>query len=276
MNLVAIVQLNSDDHLKRNLTRAESMIHRAADKGARLVLLPENFALMGESPKAIAAIAEGEGDGPVQNFLAEQARAHGIWLLGGSVPLRCGRPDRVRAASLLYDAQGERVARYDKIHLFDVTLTETGERYRESDIYEPGDQVCVVDTPVGRLGMVICYDLRFPELFRAMLDQNVELLSIPSAFTATTGRMHWETLLRARAIENLCYVLAPNQNGTDASGRRTWGHSAIVDPRGTIINQVKSGTGIALAEISLERLNSLRVSFPALSHRKLGCQLMTP
>jgi predicted amidohydrolase len=276
MNLIAVVQLNSDDNIKRNLKRAENMIYRAADKGARLILLPENFAFMGENPKAMAAIAEKESNGPVQEFLAKQAQAHGVWLLGGSVPLLCSRPDRVRSASLLFNAQGEQVARYDKIHLFDATLTETGERYRESDIYESGQESCVVDTPVGRLGMTICYDLRFPELFRSMLDQDVELISIPSAFTATTGRVHWEPLLRARAIENQCYVLAPNQHGSSATGRRTWGHSSIVDPRGTIVNQVKSGTGIALAEISLEQVRSLRQSFPALSHRKFSCRFTAP
>lgn len=273
MSLVAIVQMSSDDSIRKNLVRAESMITKAAHKGAKLVVLPENFAVMGNNLQTFAAVAETPGNGPVQEFLQTQAQKNGIWLLGGSIPLKCERPDRVHSASLLFDAEGKQVARYDKIHLFDVDLTETGERYRESDIFEPGNEICVVDTPVGRLGMTICYDLRFPELYRALIDQGAELVSIPSAFTATTGRMHWETLLRARAIENFCYVLAPNQYGTDESGRRTWGHSAIVDPRGSIITQIKTGTGVALAEIELDKLRLLRQSFPTLEHRKFGCRI---
>lgn len=273
MSLVAVVQMSSDDSISKNLIRAESMIRNAAQKGAKLVVLPENFAVMGNNLQTFAAVAEEAGNGPIQEFLQAQALKNNLWLLGGSIPLKCDRSDRVYSASLLFDAAGKQVARYDKIHLFDVDLTETGERYRESDIFEPGSEICVVDTPVGRLGMSICYDLRFPELFRALLDQGAELFSIPSAFTATTGRMHWESLLRARAIENFCYVLAPNQYGTDESGRRTWGHSVIIDPRGSIINQIKTGTGVALAEIELDKLRVLRQSFPALAHRKLGCQI---
>lgn len=256
-----------------NLLEAERLIGMAVDKGSKLVVLPENFAIMGKFERDKVAAREKEGEGQIQDFLAQQAARHGIWLVGGTIPLVAGDENHIRSACLLFDDQGNRVARYDKIHLFDVAVVDSDERYTESDTIEAGDRAVVVDTPFGKLGLAICYDLRFPELFRTMLDQGMELLALPSAFTAITGKAHWETLVRARAIENLCYVFAAGQGGYHLSGRATYGHSMIVDPWGQVMNELATGSGLVCADMNLEHLHNIRRTFPCLDHRNIVCRV---
>jgi nitrilase len=263
----------SGPNIHANLLEAERLIARAADGGARLVVLPENFALMALSDRDAVRAQEPEGSGPLQDFLSEQALRHGLWLVGGSVPLASGHPDRIRSACLVMDPDGRQVGRYDKLHLFDARVADAQGSYVESRTVEPGDHVTVVDTPFGGLGLGICYDLRFPEMFRAMLDAGMEILALPSAFTAVTGRAHWEILLRARATENLCYVVAAAQGGFHANGRETYGDSMIVDPWGVVLDRLPRGSGVVSAEIERERLMVTRQSFPAVRHRRLRCSL---
>lgn len=264
----AVIQMVSSADVDENLAQAAELLAEAAEDGAELAVLPENFPFMGMHEQDKVALGETDGDGPIQAFLAETARNHRIWIVGGTIPLQADSPEHVRAASLLYDDQGRRMARYDKIHLFDVEI-DGDERYCESDSLEAGDEIVVVETPIARIGLSVCYDIRFPELYRNMHHRGVELITVPSAFTARTGRAHWEVLLRARAIENLCYVIAPNQGGTHANGRETWGHSMIIDPWGQVQAEVDYGAGLACADLDLEQLGQLRQRFPALSHRRL-------
>lgn len=271
MNKVAAVQMASGPNVNANLTEAGRLIAMAADAGARLVVLPENFAIMGMSEIDKVNIREQDGQGPIQDFLAEQSTKHGVWLVGGTVPLVAEDPKKVRGTCLLINDKGQRIARYDKIHLFDVNLPESGENYNESETIERGGDAVVVDTPFGRLGLAVCYDLRFPELFRKMADLGVQIIALPSAFTAMTGRAHWEVLLRARAIENLCYVVASAQGGYHVSGRETFGDSMIVNPWGVVIDRLASGSGFVTADIDLEYLESMRRNFPVLEHRKMQC-----
>jgi len=274
--LIAALQMVSGPHVEANLLEAERLIARAADAGAKLVVLPENFALMGRREADKVAARETPGDGPLQHFLAAQAARRQLWLVGGTIPLAASDDRRVRASCLLYDDQGRLAARYDKIHLFDVQIVDSGERYAESATIEPGGQPVVADTPFGRLGLAVCYDLRFPEQFRGMVDQGMELLALPAAFTAITGQAHWEPLLRARAIENLCYVVAAAQSGRHANGRETYGHSLIIDPWGVILEQLPSGPGVVVAEFNPGRLEHIRRQFPALQHRRLSGRLPPP
>jgi deaminated glutathione amidase len=264
---VAAVQMNSGNDRDENLATAERLLRLAADRGARLALLPENFSLMAARDAERRAHAEADGAGPVQEFLARTAARLGMWIIAGSVPISQASGERNAQACLVYDAAGARVARYDKIHLFDVELPDRAESYRESATMAPGDKVVVVDTPAGRLGLSICYDVRFPELYRRLQAAGAQWLIVPAAFTATTGAAHWETLLRARAIENLCFVVASAQFGTHPSGRQTWGHSLIVDYWGRILTQLPEGEGVVTAEIDLEAQAEARRKFPALSHR---------
>lgn len=273
MSRVAAIQMASGPNVNANLLEASRLLKKAADAGANLVVLPENFALMGMSDFDAVKIREADGEGPLQEFLAEQAAKLGLWLVGGTIPLVGHDPDRVNAACLLFDNSGNRVARYDKIHLFDVKITESNEHYNESESIEPGSQVVVVDTPFGKLGLAVCYDLRFPGLFRLMSEAGAEIFSLPSSFTAITGKAHWQTLVRARAIENLSYVIAAAQGGYHANGRETYGHSMIVDPWGIVLDELPRGSGVVVAEIKRDRLADLRRSFPVLEHRKLGCSL---
>lgn len=267
---IAAIQMVSTAERDANLNTARKLIAQAAHAGARLVVLPENFAYLGHKEADNLALAEADGDGPAQHLLAQLAATYGIWIVGGTIPLRVdGAAQRARAASLVFDAKGKRVARYDKIHLFDVSLPERNERYCESDSTVPGKHPVTVATPFARLGLSVCYDLRFPELYRQLVDEGAQLLTAPSAFTATTGKAHWETLVRARAIENQCYMIAPNQGGTHASGRATYGHSMIVDSWGNILDRVDSGPGIAMAELDLDTLQQTRQRFPSLQHRQL-------
>ena len=267
---VAVVQLNSGDDVCANLAAARLGLEAAAREGARLAVLPENFAFMGAHETNKLAHAETTGSGPIQDFLARRARELGLWIVGGTLPMQVPGEARVHAASLVFDDSGRCVARYDKIHLFDIEVPDgSGERYRESASIAPGAlNAVVVDTPCGRLGLSVCYDLRFPELYRALLAQGAQLLSVPAAFTERTGRAHWEFLLRARAVENLCLVLAPGQCGTHPGGRRTWGHSAIVQPWGEW--QACGETPDTLvAEFDLHAQQDLRARFPVLHHRRL-------
>jgi nitrilase len=261
----------SGPNVNANLLEAARLLKKAAEAGARLVVLPENFAIMGMSDFDQVKIREADGSGPLQDFLAEQAAKLGIWLVGGTIPLAAHDADKVNAACLLFDDQGKRVARYDKIHLFDVKITESGERYNESESVEPGSSVVVVDTPFGKLGLAVCYDLRFPGLFRRMSEEGAEIFALPSSFTAITGKAHWDTLVRARAIENLSYVIASAQGGYHANGRETYGHSMIVDPWGVVLDELPRGSGVVVSEIDREQLHELRRSFPVLEHRKLAC-----
>lgn len=260
--------MTSGPLVEPNLAEAERLLAMAAQTGARLAVLPENFALMPSKDAERMAAAEADGTGPIQDFLAAAARRHRVWLVGGTIPLRSGDATKVRAACLLYDDSGKRVARYDKIHLFDVRLGN-GERYYESNGIEAGDRPMVVDTPAGRLGLSVCYDLRFPELFRRLVDEGAEIFTVPSAFTAYTGRAHWETLIRARAIENLVFVIAAAQTGRHANGRETYGDSLIVNPWGEVLARQPQGAGVVSAACDLQKLKSLRAQLPSLEHRKI-------
>ncbi len=271
MSRVAAVQMASGPNTGANLIEAERLIGMAVEAGAELVVLPENFAIMGMAEEDKVAVRELPGAGPIQDFLARQAAAHGIWLVGGTVPLRSSSPDKVFAACLLYDPSGAQVARYDKMHLFDVHIEASEEHYTESLTIEPGSQVVVVDTPFGRLGLAVCYDLRFPELFRCMQERGVDLFAVPAAFTAFTGRAHWEVLVRARAIENQCYMIAAAQGGYHVNGRETYGDSMVVDPWGNVLDHLPSGAGVVCADTDLGHLQRIRRGFPAIDHRRILC-----
>ena len=273
MKRVAAIQMASGPNVGANLTEAGRLIAKAVDAGAGLVVLPENFAFMGMQDADQLKHREQVGDGPIQRFLAEQADKHRTWIVGGTLPLAADDDKHVRSACLVFNDKGQQVGRYDKIHLFDVHLEENQETYHESATIEPGSSITVLDTPFGRLGLAICYDLRFPELFRRMVDEQVDILAIPVSFTAITGRAHWEPLLRARAIENLSYVIASAQGGYHVNGRETYGHSMVVDPWGGIVDELASGAGIVIAELDLERVKNLRRNFPVLEHRKIPCNL---
>lgn len=262
---IAGIQMASGPTVSANLSEAERLIEIAAEQGAKLVALPEYFAIMGLRDTDKVAVREKDGHGPIQKFLSKMAKKHGIWLVGGSIPMEASVPEKVRNTCLVFDDKGKQVARYDKIHLFGLDLGN--ESYHEEKTIEPGEEVIVIDSPFGKLGLAICYDLRFPELFRAM--QQVDLIILPSAFTDTTGKAHWESLIRARAIENLCYVLAPAQGGYHLSGRETHGNSMIVDPWGVILDRLPRGSGIVMASMNLGYQASLRKSLPALKHRTI-------
>ncbi len=260
---IAGIQMVSGPNVAANLSEAEKLIQIAVDQGAKLIALPEYFAIMGLKETDKVAAAEAFGLGPIQQFLAETANKFAVWLVAGSIPLQCDSPNKIRNSCLVYNQQGECVARYDKIHLFGLDLGS--EHYHEEKTIQAGDQVVVVDSPFGKIGLSICYDLRFPELYRAM--GNVDLIVIPAAFTETTGKAHWETLVRARAIENQCYVLTSAQGGYHASGRETHGNSMIVDPWGVILDRLPRGSGVVIASINRDYQASLRKSLPALKHR---------
>jgi deaminated glutathione amidase len=266
-SIVAALQMTSGNDRDANLAIAERLLQAAAERGARIAVLPENFSLMAVRDAERRAHAEADGSGPVQDFLGRTAARLGIWIVAGSVPLRLASGERHAQACLVYDAQGERAARYDKIHLFDVELPDRAESYRESAHMAPGEQVVAVDTPAGRLGLSVCYDLRFPELYRRLQVEGAQWLIVPAAFTATTGAAHWEALLRARAIENLCYVVASAQWGTHPNGRQTWGHSLVVDYWGRILTELAEGEGVVTAALDLHAQAEARRKFPALAHR---------
>jgi predicted amidohydrolase len=269
MTRVAVLQMCSSPDQAQNLRDARVLLEQARQQGAVMSFLPENFSFMGFKEKDRLQMAESEGSGPVQQWLAEQSRALTMWIVAGTLPLKSdsGLPF---ASCLVFDDGGRQVARYDKIHLFDVSVTgQDGERlYRESSATRAGQQVVLVNTPAGRLGLSVCYDVRFPELYRALVDRGAELLSVPSAFTVPTGRAHWEVLLRARAIENQAFVLAPAQTGKHEGGRDTWGDSMIVDPWGNVMSRLESGIGVVMVDLDREAQVEMRAKFPSLAHRK--------
>ena len=265
-NKIAAVQMISGPDIAANLEQAERLIAQAAAAGASLVALPEYFLIIGGDDEVRLAAREHPDAGPVQKFLSDAAKRYGVWLVGGSLPLFGVDPTKMRNTCLVFDDSGRRVARYDKIHLFSLELGT--ESYEESRTIEPGDKVVAFDSPLGRIGLAICYDLRFPELFRALGE--VDLLVLPSAFTEVTGRAHWELLLRARAIENQCYLMAPAQGGKHPTGRMTHGNSMIVDPWGEMLARLDKGAGIITADIDPQRIAQVRKSLPALRHRFPG------
>ena len=262
---VAGIQMASSPNVASNLTEAERLIALAAEQGAKIVVLPEYFCIMGLKDIDKVQVREKPNEGPIQKFLSKMARDYKIWLIGGTIPLVSNYANKVRNSCLVYNDKGEQVARYDKIHLFGLDLGT--EHYHEENTIESGNQVVSVDTPYGKIGLSVCYDLRFPELYRAM--GQVDIIVVPSAFTETTGKAHWEPLIRARAIENLCYVIAPAQGGYHLSGRETHGNSMIVDPWGVILDRLPRGSGIVLANINRDYQKSLRQSLPALNHRTI-------
>jgi predicted amidohydrolase len=259
--IVAAIQMTSLADVGKNLDTARRLLRDARDRGACLAVLPENFSFMGRNEAERRAVVERDGDGPAQSAVAAMARELRMWIVAGTQPIAVPGDPRPANVCMVYDDQGGRAARYDKIHLFDVDLPGGREGYRESTNAVPGSKPVLVDPPAGRLGLTVCYDLRFPELFRRLVSEGAEIFSVPSAFTAPTGRAHWETLLRARAIENQAYVIAPAQGGTHASGRRTYGHTMIVDPWGVVLGMQPEGEGVVLAEIDLEHSRQLRRRF---------------
>jgi len=267
---VAALQMVSTPERERNLAQAERLIAQAASEGAQLVLLPEYFCFMGYKEADKLAVRETYGDGPVQRFLADSARRHGVWIIGGTLPLAVAEPapdaTRVLNTTLVFDPSGTETARYDKIHLFN--FEKGTESFDEARTIRPGGEVRTFDAPFGRVGLSVCYDLRFPELYRRMGD--VALIVVPSAFTYTTGRAHWEMLLRARAVENQCYVLAAAQGGSHENGRRTWGHSMLIDPWGEIMAVLDEGPGVVAGDIDRARIDEVRRSLPAWRHRVLA------
>jgi predicted amidohydrolase len=266
---IAALQMVSTSRVEENLATAERLVAQAAHAGARLVALPEYFCLMGQDDRDKLRIAEPAGSGPIQRALAECARAHGIWLVGGTVPIRTDRDDRALNACCMFGPDGRQLARYDKIHLF--CYDNGRERYDEGRTLQGGRRPVAVALagaePPLRVGLSICYDLRFPELYRALMEPPCDVIAVPAAFTYTTGRAHWEILLRARAIENQCYVIAAAQGGRHENGRRTWGHSLVIDPWGEILACCEEGEGMAIADLDAGRLSAVRTQLPALTHR---------
>jgi nitrilase len=263
---VAAIQMVSAPEVAQNLETAERLIAAAAAAGARLVALPENFYLIGRHEGDKVQAREADGRGPIQDFLARVARSQKVWIIAGTVPISGADDQHIRGACLAYDSEGRRVARYDKMHLFRFTAGD--ERYDETRTLEPGERPVAIDSPFGRLALSVCYDVRYPELYRSL--GAFDAMFVPSAFTVPTGAAHWETLLRARAIENQAYVIAPAQGGTHAGGRRTYGHSMIVDPWGEILAQQAEGEGVVLAEMDLQRIREVQASLPANANRRMN------
>ncbi|HEX6361650.1 MAG TPA: carbon-nitrogen hydrolase family protein [Albitalea sp.] len=265
---IAALQTVSTPDVGRNLDTARRLVAEAAGQGARLVALPEYFCFMGRDDRDKLAVAEAPGDGPIQRMLADTARAHRVWIVGGTLPVRIpGVDDAALNASCVFGPDGRLAARYDKMHLF--RYDNGRERYDEGRVLRAGEAPVAFDADGWRVGLSVCYDLRFPELYRALGRPPCDLVAVPSAFTYTTGRAHWELLLRARAIENQCYVLAPAQGGVHETGRRTWGHSMIVDPWGEVLGVREEGEGVVIADMSRERIAEVRTQLPALEHRRL-------
>ncbi len=260
MQKVAAIQMCSTNNVRENLDAAEKLIHQAASAHAKLIVLPEMFAIMGTDAKDKIIVKEKYGEGLIQSFLSEQARKNNVWILGGTIPIACDDVNKIRAAAILYDDQGSVVARYDKIHLFDVTLSHD-EIYKESDTTQPGKDLIVVDTPVGKLGIGVCYDIRFPEMFRDLFRRGAEIIALPSAFTVKTGTAHWELLSRSRAVENFCYFIGAAQGGQHGNGRKTYGNSLIVSPWGDVIaKNIGENPGVIYADIDLKTLYDIRKS----------------
>lgn len=264
--MISVLQWTSRASWDENKVIIEQLFMQLPDARPQLVVLPEMFAVFGAGEAKQGEIAELKGKGPIQDFIAKLAREHGVWVLAGTMPLKAG--ERYAAASLLFDDKGEQQGRYDKIHLFDAEVSDGTKTYKESNYVRPGNRLVVVQTPFGRLGLTVCYDLRFPEMFRALRSQGAELIALPSAFTKVTGEAHWESLIRARAIENQLYMIAPNQCGTHEDGRETWGHSMIIDPWGRVLAEQQDTAGVIHAEIDLNELHALRKRMPVQQHNQ--------
>jgi nitrilase len=263
---IAALQMVSSTDVARNLDSAATLIDEAARAGAKLVALPEYFCHLGRRDTDKLAIAEVDGSGPIQQLLSDCARRSGVWVVGGTLPMRTANAERVRNSCCVYAPDGQRVARYDKMHLF--AYDNGRERYDEGRVLEGGDTPVALQAEGLRIGLSICYDVRFPELYRALCTPPCDLICVPSSFTHTTGSAHWELLLRARAVENQAYVIAPAQGGTHENGRRTWGHSMVVDPWGEVLAVRDEGEGVVTAELDLARLRAVRTQLPALTHRR--------
>lgn len=271
---VAAIQMVSTSNIDDNLNQASLLLAKAAEQGARVAVLPENFAVLDTANMPLHGGRERTPEGPIRSFLAEQAHKHGLWIVGGSLPIGA-RPDgtdtgdRVRASCVVVDDQGREVARYDKIHLFDAMVEDSQGQYRESDTFEPGEDLVTVDTPLGRLGLSICYDLRFPEFFRQLREKEVDWVTLPSAFTWNTGDAHWHPLVRARAIENQVWMVAPGQGGQNSERRRTYGHSMIVDPWGRVLKELAEGAGVIVTDLDPDYQRQVRERMPVWEHRRL-------
>ena len=268
--IVAALQMTSLADVAKNLGTARRLLVAARDRGACLAVLPENFSFMGRNEAERRSVVERDADGPVQQAMAAIARELGLWIVAGTQPIAVDGDSRPANACVVYDANGKRAARYDKIHLFDVDLPGGREGYRESANAVPGAKAVLVDTPAGRLGLTVCYDLRFPELFRQLMSEGAEIFSVPAAFTGPTGRAHWDTLLRARAIENLCFVVAAAQSGLHDSDRETYGDTLVADYWGRVLAREPRGSHVVAAELDLDGQMATRESFPALKHRMMG------
>jgi nitrilase len=266
---VAVVQMVSSDVIHENLSAIENEISEASLKGAEMVVLPENFALMASHSEQLLSMAEALGAGPIQHFLSDLAIKYNCWIVAGSLPTQSNTETKVYATCLVYDNTGAQVAHYHKIHLFDADVADEKGCYRESDTFIAGEDVITVDTPFGLMGLSICYDLRFPELYRELIQKGAQFIVAPSAFTAITGRAHWSLLCRARAVENSCYILAPNQGGRHANGRETHGHSMIVDPWGEVVSELAAGEGHIVVTLKKSKIDDVRRSLPAIKHRRI-------
>lgn len=278
MTKIAAIQMASGTNVSANLNEVARQITFAVEAGAKLIVLPESFAIMGMQDSDQLTVAEDEGTGPIQEFLSRQAKKNRVWIVAGTIPLKLNSDNadyeqKFYAACLVYNEKGKNVSRYDKVHLFDVHIESSGETYDESKTIEAGNKVVIVDTPFGKIGLAICFDLRFPELFRQLVLRGAEIIILPAAFTASTGKAHWEVLLRARAIENLCYVVASAQGGYHVNGRETYGDSMIIDPWGTILDRLPQGSGYVEANVDIDNLNTIRNNFPVLQNRKISCTL---
>lgn len=273
MTRVAAIQMTSNNDVQHNLKMAEELLKEAKQQGAHFAVLPEMFAIMTADETKKLAVQEEYGHGPIQDFLAETAAKLGIWIVGGTIPLKSNQPERSKAACLIFDQNGKQVGRYDKMHLFDVLIQKQIEEYRESDTVAAGEHITVLDSPFGKLGIAVCYDIRFPELFRSMVNRGAEIFVLPAAFTMKTGAAHWEILSRARAIENFCYFVGACQVGKHPGARETYGHSLIIHPWGTIQAQIlESKPGVIVSEIDLPGLRKIREDMPVIQHQKIICK----
>ena len=269
MPKVSAIQLNSGPNIKVNLFDVKNYIEEIASKDSKMVVLPENFALMPENDNDYLKYSEILDDGPIQAYISDLAKTYKIWIVSGTIPIKSSDKNRVMASTITYDDKGQRVSVYNKIHLFDVTLPKSNESYNESKYFMPGETIEVIDTPIGKAGIACCYDLRFPELFRLQQEKGIEVIILPASFTEQTGKVHWEALIKARAIENLSYVVTSCQGGYHINGKNTYGHSTIISPWGKTLECIDKGKGFITSEIDLTQLKSIRENFPVLNHMKL-------
>jgi len=266
---ISCIQIASSPNLEANLLEVSKYIEKSKQLGANIVVLPENFAMISEDDSMYVGIKEQLGSGRIQDYISNEARKYNIWIIAGTIPIKSKVEGKVYSCCIVFNNKGDIVSSYNKVHLFDVDIVETNEKYRESDYFLNGDDVTYVDTPFCRIGLAVCYDLRFPELFRKLSKENIDLVCMPAAFTSFTGKAHWEHLIKARAIENLVYFAASAQGGYHVSGRETYGHSMIVNPWGETLDIIKNKSGVIISTIDINSLKKLRKNFPCLEHKKL-------